>query len=125
MFDIFDVDIDAIIHKAADLRRKLASEIDESDPARNSVAKRRQLAQLHAVTADLRKIADGIVAAGLPLGGKPGRALDEAYENLRVAVKAAHPEAGEPDSTMLDAIIEKGPNLWSTLTTSGGDQTTG
>ncbi|OBA86933.1 type II restriction endonuclease subunit M [Mycolicibacterium mucogenicum] len=108
MFDIFDVDIDAIIHKAADLRRKLASEIDESDPARNSVAKRRQLAQLHAVTADLRKIADGIVAAGLPLGGKPGRALDEAYENLRVAVKAAHPEAGEPDSTMLDAIIEKG-----------------
>ena len=96
MFDIFDVDIDAIIHKAADLRRKLASEIDENDPARNSAAKRRQLAQLHDVTADLRKIADGVIAAGLPLGGKPGKALDEAYENLRVAVKAAHPEAGEP-----------------------------
>ena len=32
MFDIFDVDIDAIIAKAADLRRKLASEIDENDP---------------------------------------------------------------------------------------------
>ncbi|MGH3966638.1 MAG: DNA methyltransferase, partial [Mycobacterium sp.] len=40
MFDIFDVDIDAIIRKAADLRRKLASEIDENDPARNSAAKR-------------------------------------------------------------------------------------
>lgn len=108
MFDIFDVDIDAIIHKAADLRRKLASEIDENDPARNSAAKNRQLAQLRAVTADLRKIADGIVAAGLPLGAQPGRALDEAYENLRVAVKAAHPEASEPDSVMLNAIIDKG-----------------
>jgi N-6 DNA Methylase len=108
MFDIFDVDIDAIIAKAADLRRKLASEIDENDPARNSGAKRRQLAQLHAVTADLRKIADGIVAAGLSLGGKPDKALDEAYENLRIAVKAAHPESGQPDSTMLDAIIDAG-----------------
>ncbi|WP_225594348.1 Eco57I restriction-modification methylase domain-containing protein [Mycolicibacterium fortuitum] len=108
MFDIFDVDIDAIIAKAADLRRKLASEIDENDPARNSAAKRRQLAQLHSVTAALRKIADGIVAAGLPLGGKSGRALDQAYENLRVAVKAAHPATGEPDSTMLDGIIDSG-----------------
>ena len=43
------------------------------------------------VTADLRRIADGVIAAGLPLGGKPGKALDEAYENLRVAVKARIP----------------------------------
>ncbi|WP_036372942.1 DNA methyltransferase [Mycolicibacterium austroafricanum] len=108
MFDIFDVDIDAIISKAADLRRKLASEIDENDPARNSAAKRRQLAQLRDVTAELRKIADGIVAAGLPLGGKPGKPLDEAYENLRIAVKATHPQSGTPDSTMLDRIIDRG-----------------
>jgi len=108
MFDIFDVDIDAIIAKASELRRKLASEIDENDPARNNSAKRRQLAQLRDVTADLRNIADGIVAAGLPLGGKPGKALDEAYENLRIAVKAAHPQSGRPDSTMLDSMIDKG-----------------
>lgn len=108
MFDIFDVDIDAIIRKAADLRRKLASEIDENDPARNSAAKRRQLVQLRDVTAELRKIADGIVAAGLPLAGKPGKALDEAYENLRIAVRAAHPETGEAASIMLDAIVDKG-----------------
>lgn len=107
MFDIFDVDIDAIIHKAADLRRKLASEIDENDPARNSAAKRRQLTQLRDVTASLRKIADGVVAAGLPLGGRPGKALDEVFENLRVAVKSAHPESGEADSTMLDSIIDR------------------
>lgn len=108
MFDIFDVDIDAIIAKAASLRRKLASEIDENDPVRNSAAKQRQLTQLHSVTAELRKIANGIVGAGLPLGGKPGRALDEAYENLRIAVSAAHPKAGAPDATMLDAIIDRG-----------------
>ncbi|OKH80009.1 Type II restriction enzyme, methylase subunits [Mycobacterium sp. ST-F2] len=108
MFDIFDVDIDAIIHRAADLRRRLATEIDENDPARNSAAKRRQLAQLNEVTADLRKIADGIVAAGLPLGGKPGKALDEAYENLRIAIKAAYPRAGDRNLAMLDTIIDAG-----------------
>lgn len=108
MFDIFDVDIDTIIDKAAELRRKLATEIDENDPARNSAAKRRQLTQLRCVTAQLRKVADGVVAAGLPLGGQSGKALNEAYENLRIAVKAAHPEIGTPDPTMLDSIIDKG-----------------
>ncbi|SHT65334.1 N-6 DNA Methylase [Mycobacteroides abscessus subsp. abscessus] len=108
MFDIFGVDIDAIIQKAADLRRTLASEIEENNPARNSAAKRRQFDQLHDVTADLRKIADGIVAAGLPLGGKPGKVLDEAYENLRIAVRAAHLKSGEADSAMLDSIIDTG-----------------
>lgn len=108
MFDIFDVDIDAIITKAADLRRKLSSEIDENDPARNSVAKRRQLAQLREVTAELRKVADGIVAAGLPLGGKSSKALDEAYENLRIAIKAAHSGSGTRDSTMLETSIDNG-----------------
>jgi hypothetical protein len=108
MIDIFDVDIDAIIHRAVELRRKLATEIDENDPARNSAAKHRQLAQLHDVTAELRKIADGVIAAGLSLGGKPDKALDEAYENLRIAVKTAHPESDQPDSTMLGSIIDAG-----------------
>lgn len=107
-FDIFDVDIDAIIRKAVDLRQRLATEIDENDPARNSAAKRRQLAQLREVTAELRKIADGVVAAGLPHGGKSGRALDEAYEDLRIAVQAAHPQAGAPDAGFFDSIIETG-----------------
>jgi hypothetical protein len=108
MIDIFDVDIDAIIHRAAELRRKLATEIDENDPARNSAAKRRQLTQLHDATVELRKIADGVIAAGLPLGGKPDNALDEAYENLRIAVKAAHPRSGQLDSKHLDGIIDAG-----------------
>ena len=62
------------------------------DPARSSAAKHRQLAELRRVTASLREIADGVIAAGLPLGGKPGKALDDAYENLRLAVKKAHPD---------------------------------
>jgi methylase of polypeptide subunit release factors len=108
MFVIFEVDVDTIIRKATKLRRELASEIEELDPARNSAAKHRQLTELRRVTNDLRAIADGVIAAGLPLGGKPGRPLDEAYENLRIAVKAAYPEAGEPDRTHLDAIMDRG-----------------
>ncbi|MCB0934640.1 MAG: SAM-dependent DNA methyltransferase, partial [Mycobacterium sp.] len=108
MFDIFSVDIDAILAKAVDLRRKLATEIDELDPARNSSAKQRQLAELQRVTKDLRNIADGIIAAGLSQGGKPGKALDEAYENLRIAVKAAYPQTGEPVRTHLKSIVESG-----------------
>jgi methylase of polypeptide subunit release factors len=108
MFDIFEVDIDAIIAKAVDLRLKLATEIDELDPARNSVAKQRQLAELHSVTTDLRAIADGVIAAGLPLGGKPAPALDGAYEDLRIAVKAAYPDSGKGDHRSLEAIVDRG-----------------
>ncbi|MGX6511630.1 Eco57I restriction-modification methylase domain-containing protein [Rhodococcus sp. SJ-2] len=110
VFDIFDVDIDAIIRKAVDLRQRLATEIAEDDPARTSAAKRRQLAQLHDVTASLRQIADGVIGAGLPLGGKPGKALDEAYVNLREAVKEAHPgpKGRAADSTWLDKIVNHG-----------------
>ena len=102
------IDVDAIIKNAVELRRHLLSEIDENDPARTSSAKRRQLAQLQEVTSDLRKLADGVVAAGLPLGGKPGKALDEAYENLRVAARAAYPDKGEADRMSLESLIHEG-----------------
>jgi hypothetical protein len=111
----YDVDIDAVVRKAIDLRQRLATEIDDNDPARTSAAKRRQVAQLGEVTAELRRFADGVVAAGLPLGGKPGRALDEAYENLRIAVKAAYPEVGEPNRSFLEVLTEVG--LTPTVTT--------
>ncbi len=108
MFDIFDLDIDTIISKAVALRRKLATEIDELDPARNSAAKQRQLAELQRVTNDLRTIADAVIAVGLHAGGKPGRALDEAYENLRVAVRAAFPQSPNSDRNHLESIIDQG-----------------
>lgn len=110
MFDMFDVDIDTIIRKAVALRERLATEIDEDDPARSSTAKHRQLRELREVTASLRTIADGVIAAGLPIGGKPGKALDEAYQDLRTAVKKAYPgpRDGVPDSTWLGTIIDRG-----------------
>lgn len=107
VFDIFDADIGGIIRKAVDLRQRLATEIDEGDPARNSAAKRRQLRQLHQITSELRKVADGVIAAGLRLGGKPGTALDESYENLRLAVRSAF-LGDSADSSTLDALIEAG-----------------
>lgn len=60
------------------------------------------------MTADLREIADGIVAVGLTQGGKPGRALDEAYDNLRLAVRSAYPEKGNGDVTLLTSLIGRG-----------------
>lgn len=108
MLDIFSIDIDAILSKATDLRRRLATEIDQDDPARSSAAKQRQLAQLRQTTAGLRLIADGVIAAGLPLGGKPGRPLDESYENLRVEVRDAIADENELDTSNLDAFVLRG-----------------
>ncbi|MDQ1215814.1 Eco57I restriction-modification methylase domain-containing protein [Microbacterium arborescens] len=111
MLDIFEVDTDSIIKRAVDLREALASPVESDDsPARSAAAKRRQLAQLRNVTADLRKLADGVVATGLSLGGKPGRALDAAYEDLREATRKAYPgpRGGTADSTLLDTKIEDG-----------------
>ena len=111
MLDIFEVDVDSIVKRAVELREALASPVESDDsPARSAAAKRRQLTQLRDVTADLRKLADGIVATGLSLGGKPGRALDVAYEDLREAARKAYPgpRGGSADSTWLDAKIEDG-----------------
>lgn len=103
------MDIDHRIQRAISLRRQLATEIDDRDPQRTAHAKRGQLSQFQAVTKDLHRVADGVVAAGLRVGGKPGRALNEAYENLRSAVRQAVPEdPTHADPRPLDAIIEAG-----------------
>ncbi|WP_308119283.1 Eco57I restriction-modification methylase domain-containing protein [Rhodococcus sp. BP-332] len=100
----FDVDVRGIVRKAVDLRRVLALPIDDDDPARSAATKHRQMSELVQVTAVLRRLADGVVAAAIPLGGKSGRGLDEAYENLRLAVK--HADQGKPQ--FLEKIIENG-----------------
>jgi hypothetical protein len=106
--DYYKVDISGIIRKAVDLRERLATEIDDHDPARSSAAKQRQLKELEGVTRDLRLIADGVVAAGLQLGGSPGGALDAAYEHLRSIVKQGYSDAGETDLKALDQLVSKG-----------------
>ncbi|WP_306359203.1 Eco57I restriction-modification methylase domain-containing protein [Nocardia sp. CC227C] len=109
LFNQSGAEIDDILHRASILRRNLASEVDNSDPQRSVTTKRRQWRHYQELTARLRAIADGVVAAGLMHGGKPGKALNEAYENLRVAVEYAFPQDGrDPDTGMLDRVIGAG-----------------
>lgn len=102
------LDLDHRIEQAVRLRRQLSDQIVEHDPQRSGQAKRAQLRRLHEVTADLRLIADAVIAAGLRLGGKPGRALEEAYENLRAAVARAFPATGTGDRAALETIVGVG-----------------
>jgi hypothetical protein len=108
----FTVEIERPLQKAADIRAKLATPIAdqaELDPQRSAKHKKALLAESKAITAHLRKIADGIVAAGLKVGGKPGAALNAAYENLSLALLKAYPNvAADADPTMLEAIIRTG-----------------
>lgn len=103
-----NVDVDAVMARALRLRQELASEVNNDDPQRSAHTKAAQLAELRAVTTEVRDLADGVIAAGLRLGGKPGKALDEAYANLRVAATDAYPAEGEADRTMLDDILNAG-----------------
>jgi len=103
------LDVSHRIQRAISLRQALASEIDDGDPMRSVATKRNQMRQLAEITAELRTVADGVIAAGLALGGKPGKKLDEAYENLRHAVGQAMPIDDSPgDSEWLDRIIDQG-----------------
>ncbi|WP_377325952.1 Eco57I restriction-modification methylase domain-containing protein [Pimelobacter simplex] len=88
------VDIDARISAASRLRHELASPIDERDAMRSTRAKTRLLGQFNEATAELRLIADGVVAAGLPLGGKSGRQLDDAFKTLSWQLHQAFPTDG-------------------------------
>jgi type I restriction-modification system DNA methylase subunit len=103
------VDLKSVIDSAVAIRRELASEVKENDPQRSASAKSRLLDQLHTSTALLSKAADGVIAAGLHLGGARTRALEESYENLAEAVRAAFPKGTTPgDPSMLDEIIGRG-----------------
>lgn len=108
----FTVDVDSPLRKAADIRAKLATPIAdqaEHDPQRSAKHKKALLAESKAVTDHLRIIADGIVAAGLKHGGKPGKPLDASYENLSLALLKAYPNShADADVRMLDSIIESG-----------------
>ncbi|MFF2634388.1 Eco57I restriction-modification methylase domain-containing protein [Microbacterium sp. NPDC058021] len=104
----FDVEKD--LDDAARIRRELASgQVDDADRMRSTNAKRALLAQAEQVTSKLRDVADGIIAAGLFEGGKPGKKLDDRYDDLADALRAAHPaDDTAPDRTQLDAIIAAG-----------------
>lgn len=104
----FDVEKD--LDDAARIRRELASgQVDDADRMRSTKAKHALLAQAEKVTAKLRDVADGIIAAGLLEGGKPGKKLDDRYDDLADALRTAYPtDDTAPDRTQLDAIVDAG-----------------
>lgn len=102
------VDVDGVLRKVRRLRDQLSDEINNNDPQRSANAKRRQMHAIEDALAQVRLIADGVIAAGLQVGGKPGKQLDEAYDNLAVAAGRAFPTHGEADDTMLRSIIKRG-----------------
>lgn len=102
------VDVSPVIRRVRNVREQLSSEISADDPQRSAVAKHRQMHEMDEALTQLRKIADGVVAAGLRSGGVPGKQMDEEYDNLAVAVGRAFPSEGEGDSRMLDDIIDSG-----------------
>ena len=108
---LFEIDVDGILRQAAQLRRHLANEVNNADPQRSVNTKRRQWKRFQDVTAELTEIADAVVATGLKHGGRPGRALNVAYENLGIALGEAYPSDlfdSEPRRAMLEEILEAG-----------------
>ncbi len=103
------VDVDGKIAEATRLRKQLASPVQEHDPMRSTRGKLALLEQLRQVTGDLRLIADGVIATGLPLGGRPGRQLDDAYKVLSWELNEAfHTDGAKGGHGKLVKSIETG-----------------
>ncbi len=105
-----ELDVGAILTEVTDRRRQLASEVNNDDPARSTTAKRRLNRVNDERLATLNRLADAVIAAGLDpeVAGKPGRRLNEAYENLAAAAAGAYPVAGDGDPAGLEAILARG-----------------
>ncbi|NUS43304.1 MAG: SAM-dependent DNA methyltransferase [Mycobacteriaceae bacterium] len=103
------VDIEGRLQAVATLRRSLANPVDNTDPQRSANHKRYQFHKTQELTRELADIADGVIAAGLRAGGKPGKALTTAYVNLGIALDSAYPiDDSEPDRAMLEEIQRAG-----------------
>ncbi|RWU85218.1 SAM-dependent DNA methyltransferase [Janibacter hoylei PVAS-1] len=98
------LDIDEHLSQALRLRSALRGVIAEGDAQRDGRAKRRQLARFRGEVAPLKRVADAVIATGLRLGGKRGRALDEAYADLRAVVRS---DDGS-DNSLLARRVEAG-----------------
>ncbi|MGM1018265.1 MAG: Eco57I restriction-modification methylase domain-containing protein [Actinomycetota bacterium] len=103
-------DVEADLEKAAKLRRELASgQVDDADRMRSTRAKRVLLADSMRVTAKLRDVADGIIAAGLLEGGKPGPKLEARFDELAESLSDAYPaNHGIANRGRIETIIDLG-----------------
>jgi hypothetical protein len=102
-------DVEGPINTAIKLREEIASSpVDDTDAHRSSAHKASLLMKANLATAHLKELADAVVAAGLPLGGKPGAKLNDAYSALSYAVNKAFPATGVGDRTTFDRIVDVG-----------------
>ena len=102
-------DVEGPIKTAIKLREEIASSpVDDSDAHRSSAHKASLLMKANLATAHLKELADAVVAAGLPHGGKPGAKLNDAYSELSYAVNKAFPATGVGDRTSFDRIVDVG-----------------
>ena len=102
------VDIESMLRRIAVKRRDLSTPVEPGDPMRDTKAKDATYAGIQRDLEPLKKLADAVIAAGLDAGGRSGKKREEAYESLRVAVSRAYPAESEADTSMLEAILERG-----------------
>ncbi|WP_273165858.1 Eco57I restriction-modification methylase domain-containing protein [Actinomyces israelii] len=102
------VDIEGMLRRIAVKRRDLSTPVEPGDPMRDTKAKDATYAGIQRELEPLKELADAVIAAGLDAGGRSGKKREEAYESLRVAVSRAYPAEGEADTSMLEAILERG-----------------
>lgn len=104
------LDVDAVVNRVVRRRRELASEVDDTDPARSTTTKQRLQRENEEDLEVLTRVADAVVAAGLDpaVGAKPGKRLNEAYGDLAVTLGRAFPADGAGDDSMLGAVLERG-----------------
>ncbi len=103
--------IDDIMTRARELRRSLSSDISENDPMRTLSYKGFQMEVYDGITESLERVADGLVAAGLIVGGKPSKKLNEQLDRLSLAVARAYPadsDGDRRDESKLNALLEEG-----------------
>ncbi|MDQ0425570.1 Eco57I restriction-modification methylase domain-containing protein [Cellulomonas iranensis] len=100
----FTLDVDLAIQRATEIRGQLATTVSDGNAMRTTHAKRQLMRQLDEQLAELRTVADGIVAAGLAVGGKPGKPLEAAYEHLSLALM----RSALGDTDLLNAVIVAG-----------------
>lgn len=107
---LLKLDIDSDLSEASELRTKIsATQVDLADVMRTSRAKMILLEKSKRVTSKLSVIADGLIAAGLKAGAKPGKHLDAEFDHLSDTLHLAFPSVDyEGDFSELSKLIDQG-----------------
>ena len=103
---LFD-DVNGPIALSVKLRNEISSSpVDDSDVHRSALHKKNLLRQANEATEHLRLVADAVVAAGLSVGGKPGKKLNDAYSWLEYVLSFSSSSA--KFRVELDQVLENG-----------------